>query len=401
MKTYITLLFSLFLLTAKSQWLPLVSGTTDHLRVIRFLNKDTGYCAGQNYLIKKTTDGGVNWVQKNLLPISGSYYYDMDFLNDTGFVVGSHAMPGPIGPQTSRVDKTNNAANTLVTTYSMNLSSLLSVDFVNSQRGWAVGGAGGDLIISTSNGGANWVTATTTGTTGLLDVHFPVMDTGYVCGAFGTISKTVDGVNWITQNSGVPSHLYSIFFVNSKLGYCVGDTGRIIKTIDGGATWVTQVSGTTNILISVFFINSQKGYAVGTSGTILFTNNGGATWTQQNSGVTNQLNSVHFPDSLTGYICGNNGLILKTTNGGVLSINENSDLNSVQIFPNPTSGKISLQFGKSFNYKLIVYNAIGEIVLNKFLCGDSEIDLSKFTSGVYNLSIQTEKGTFTKKVIKH
>jgi photosystem II stability/assembly factor-like uncharacterized protein len=401
MKTYITLLFSLFLLTAKSQWLPQISGTTNHLRAIQFLNKDTGYCAGQNYLIKTTTDGGLNWVQKNLLPISGSCYFGMDFLNDTGFVVGLNAGSGPMPTTNSRVDKTTNSANTLVTTYSMNLATLYGVDFVNSQRGWAVGGAGGNLIISTSDGGANWVTAATTATTGLFDVHFPVMDTGYVCGMFGTISKTVDGVNWITQNSGVPSHLYSIFFVNSKLGYCVGDTGRIIKTIDGGATWVTQVSGTTNILISVFFINSQKGYAVGTSGTILYTNNGGANWTQQNSGVTNTLYSVHFPDSLTGYICGDNGLILKTTNGGVLSVDENTDLSLIQLFPNPTSGKISLQFGKSFVYNLIVYNAIGEIVLNKFLCGDSEIDLSKFASGVYNLSIQSEKGTFNKKVIKH
>lgn len=386
-------------MTAKSQWVSLNSGVTSDLNGIQFLNKDTGYAVGANQSVLKTINGGLTW---NLKYSGSGYFYGLDFINDTGYVSGKNGSgPG----QTSHVIKTTNAANNFANNIGYYISiTLTSIDFINSQEGWTVGGYGSvPYVFHTVNGGSSWSTQTVTINNLLVtDVYFPVQDTGFVVFNSGHLEKTTNsGANWVSQNSGITSDLNSVFFVNSNIGYCVGQGGAIIKTINGGTTWTTQVSNTIENLESVFFINSQKGYAVGSNGTIIFTIDGGINWILQNSGVTNRLTCVHFADSLTGYISGTNGLILKTTNGGVLSIDENIDLTSTQIFPNPTSSKISVQFSKSFNYNLIMYNAIGEIVLNKFLCGDSEIDLSKFASGVYNLSIQSEKGTFNKKVIKH
>lgn len=401
MKRLLLILLSFVTLSSYSQWVLLNSGVSDHLNSIQFLNKDTGYCVGRSFTILKTINGGSNWVLKYSL-LGNNDYVDQEFFNDTGYIAGYET--GLTGPKI-HLEKTTNGANSIASSYSIPpVSFLTSSDFINSQVGWIVGGnPSGGLIFHTTNGGTNWVTQTPVSNTYLKDVHFPVLDTGYICGGNNIQKTSNSGSNWVVQNTGLGStvNLNSIYFVNPNIGYCVGSGGTIIKTTNGGATWTTQVSTSTVDLYSIFFITSQKGYAVGLMGTILYTNNGGTTWTQQNSGVTTSLNSVHFVDSLTGYISGNNGVILKTTNGGVLSINDHLDINSMHIFPNPTTDKISVRFNSSFRYNLVVYNMVGEVVLNKNLFGDTEIDLSKFVPGVYNLSISTEKGALHKKIVKH
>lgn len=43
------------------QWDMLDAGTTSNINDLFFLNPDTGYIVGDNYLFKKTTDGGLTW----------------------------------------------------------------------------------------------------------------------------------------------------------------------------------------------------------------------------------------------------------------------------------------------------------------------------------------------------
>lgn len=42
-------------------WATLNSGTTENINAMYFHNADTGYIVGNNYLFKKTTDGGITW----------------------------------------------------------------------------------------------------------------------------------------------------------------------------------------------------------------------------------------------------------------------------------------------------------------------------------------------------
>ena len=105
--------------------------------------------------------------------------------------------------------------------------TLLGVDFVDANNGWAVGWSG--TIVGTTNGGATW----------------------------------------IHQTSGTTEQLRAVDFIDPSNGWSVGESGTILGTTDGGATWSPQASGTTNDLRDVFFLSPQQGWAVGTRGTTL------------------------------------------------------------------------------------------------------------------------------------
>lgn len=62
-KLLMVLLLIPFLTNAQNiNWTTLNSGTTKNINDILFLNADTGYIVGDDYLFKKTVDGGVSWV---------------------------------------------------------------------------------------------------------------------------------------------------------------------------------------------------------------------------------------------------------------------------------------------------------------------------------------------------
>ena len=75
-----------------------------------------------------------------------------------------------------------------------------------------------------------------------------------------------------------------------QTGWVCGTFGQIFKSIDGGATWNYQYVNTTNIgwLRSFWFQDDYTGSAVGVNTKLLFTSSGGSTF----AGVT----GTEFPD---------------------------------------------------------------------------------------------------------
>jgi len=183
----------------------------------------------------------------------------------------------------------------------------------------------------TSDGGESWISLQSA----LSQVFFVDSNTGWAVGGAGIILNTRNGGNtWTAQKSGTGRALSSVYFTNANTGFAVGDSGTILMTSNGGNTWVAQKSGTTYGLTSVYFTNASTGYAVSLDGggweqggVILKTVNGGSTWISQNGGVTGSypssysFSSVSFTGSNLGWAVGggqasDGGLILKTTNGG-------------------------------------------------------------------------------------
>ncbi|MGQ0829618.1 MAG: YCF48-related protein [Bacteroidota bacterium] len=212
---------------------------------------------------------------------------------------------------------------------------------------------------------ASWSLLTSGTTTNLLGVSAPTSAVCFVCGASGTILKTINGgALWTPQTSGTGNSLYSIFFLDVNIGFAVGDnatalktinggalwtpmntgastsdafrsiqffdqntgyitggtvsSGIILKTTDGGTTWNTLNTSSTNStgIYSVFFTSAMDGYATDASGKITITSNGGNSWSSQTSGTTSLLWDSYFTSPSTGIIVGYNGVIRKTTNYG-------------------------------------------------------------------------------------
>lgn len=121
---------------------------------------------------------------------------------------------------------------------------------------------------------------------------------------------------WIQQNSGTTSHLLEVFFINADTGWCCGTYGKILKTIDGGDNWNSQTSGTTELLGGIFFINSDTGWIAGREGNLFYTENGGDEWNVQF--VAESINDVFFINDTIGWICGPaHPSVFKTVDSGI------------------------------------------------------------------------------------
>ncbi len=70
-------------------------------------------------------------------------------------------------------------------------------------------------------------------------------------------------------------------------------------------------------------------------------------------------------------------------------------------FPNPTTGLVQFRFTQNEVQKLSVFNIMGkQIIAKSGLSQNETIDLSDVESGIYIVSIQTDSGIFTKKIIR-
>ncbi|MBZ0202966.1 MAG: hypothetical protein K8I03_08125 [Ignavibacteria bacterium] len=174
-------------------------------------------------------------------------------------------------------------------------------------------------------------------------------------GKDGTILTTHDGgINWVSRTSGVAVDLLGAAVLNTKTMLAVGKGGTILRTVDNGATWSAVVSGTPKDIKAICFADSLTGYAAGADGLILKTTNAGVSWSSISLGTLISLNSISFIGS-KGFIAANGGSIYKTTNGGgawMLDTNlpSNSDLSGVS-FNSSSRGTIIDVDGRIYDTK--------------------------------------------------
>ena len=84
-----------------------------------------------------------------------------------------------------------------------------------------------------------------------------------------------------------------------------------------------------------------------------------------------------------------------------LSLVENSLKTSLDIYPNPTSGKVQIEISKEVHVESMeLYNVLGVRIMN-FENFQTELDLKEFSSGFYILKIISDSGTVSKRIIKN
>jgi len=245
LKSNITLIFSIFFLFIVNvnaqeygQWEVLNEG--GNFTVIKFINDQVGWIAGEGTLLK-TEDGGDTW---ELLPMGS-------------------------------------------------LWNISTIDFVNETVGW-IGGE--ETLLKTEDGGKTWsvhhplnVFFSTINVSIKMNINImmlsPINDT--LVYAFGyrdehysdpKILKTVNGGNtWIDISQELTEyHINSVMFFNSNTGIVectesweVGGTlysrKLIFRTVNGGNTWIDISQKLTEYHInSVMFFNSDSGIVKGT-----------------------------------------------------------------------------------------------------------------------------------------
>jgi len=206
--------------------------------------------------------------------------------------------------------------------------NLNAIYFIDAETGFACGAAG--TIIKTTNGGTNWSVLISGSSAEIRSIHFFNSTTGILCGYTGTILRTTDGgANWNVINSGTTTQLLGISFIDNLSGICVGNSGTTLYSTNSGMNWlVGQPTGYLVTFYTAFMVNASTGYCAGVNTIFspLFakTTNGGANWTYSAFYVNNNeatLRDIHFMDANNGIAVSNlwngQGGISKTTNAGV------------------------------------------------------------------------------------
>ena len=435
MKKLIFLLVAVLLTTAQlfSQWVQQPSPTTNTLEYIHFLNNNTGFIAGGNGLIAKTTNGGTNWVAQTTpttLSIEYIYFFDMN----TAIAVSSN-----YNTNYSAILKTTNGGVNWVTKFTnTHIALRQTIQFINPNTGYTAGWSQDDTaLVKTTNGGESWQRVYTGGAAGIDKINFIDANTGYIAG-YGmdgkpSVLKTTNGgLNWtnIYTYYSFAGMYMSMCFVNANTGWVVGinpsNQSLIQKTTNGGLNWTDQANQHPSNweLYNILMLNENTGWIIGDAGQIVKTTNGGVNWRAQvNSGSWWGIDFIS-PD--TGWVVGMGGIILKTVNGGgpVSIQNISSEVPSAyslsQNYPNPFNPSTKIKFSvpqvrHSFGGSsphglggdlvlLKVYDALGrevQTLVNESLqpgTYETTFDGSNLNSGVYFYKLSAGDFSETKRM---
>lgn len=269
-----------------------------------------GVFVGSGGVMGVTEDGGTAWVSRPSSKLNNAIL-GIDFISTTtGYVT-----------QGDNVAKTTDSGNKWNLLPAAPGGALLDIDFLATNKGWAVGRAGTALFFN----GTAWTNNSIAAGPDLYSVSAVDATHQWACGDSGMIFSSTGGA-WtpVAESNAGANVLRSIDFFGTQNGVAVGNGGTVVYTSDGGANWTAGVSGVTEDIWGVDMVSATVGFMVGddnATGVMLMkkTTNGGATWSAMTApdGMSwKDLRAVKFADANNGWIVGSNGTILHTTNAG-------------------------------------------------------------------------------------
>lgn len=322
---------------AGTSWSLLTTNTTQSFLTVFPTSKDTVFAAGIGGLLTRSVDGGLNWY--SLTTGTPKNIYSLHFVSSQiGYAAtGEQIKTGIETFSSGTIYKTTDGG--------FNWTSVLNaanpyrtVHFINEQVGFA-GGDSANGIVKTINGGQNWQNLTLPNfeNNTILSLQFVNANLGYAVGSRGVMYKTINGgSNWTKTTLDSNATLFSVHFTDTDTGYAVGSNveGIIYKTVNGGATWTNQKFSISVIMRGVYFTPTKIGYVVGRF-------NGGVAgiWRQQGNFVpVTSINEVYnepfavYPNPVNNhklFVEGNDILDVKVydAKGRIVDFNYNKETN--------------------------------------------------------------------------
>jgi photosystem II stability/assembly factor-like uncharacterized protein len=285
-------------------------------RCIIFKDDNHGLAGDQSGNLWQTTDGGSNWSILHNFNTSSSnqiYYISMPSAT-TWYIACDHTL----------LYKTTDAGATFsqitTTGISGTTTTFWSVAFVDDQNGMV--GAGGGVVLKTTNGGISWSDVSTlagigsSNTVNYIEPQAP--STFYFATGTnsGKLVKTTDGgASFSTLAPPVSTGgYYTVKFKDNYLGLLGGGNGSLQRTTDGGSTWTSITSPTTGTIYSFVFSGSNVWLCSGALGVgdIANSTDNGATFTLDKKLTSNYLYCMAISNNNL-WVSGAEGTILKGT----------------------------------------------------------------------------------------
>ena len=198
--------------------------------------------------------------------------------------------------------------------------------------------------------------------------------------------------NWYVNTGFVASGL--VFSSNNLAN---GDVVTFTSTATDGGCY-TQNTAINNTTMALFTTPTPA--VISLLGNVLVSNiNGNLQWYGPRGMIVGATGQSHSPDTTGLYyvLVNNNGCYSAPSNKLLVSLtNVNTyDLSALTIYPNPTKGLLTFDWGaKPVNVKLTVYNISGQGLMYEEVRSQSQktLDLTHFINGMYYVVIRDEQG---------
>lgn len=287
------------------------------LRASWFFDAKRGLALSAAGELLETGDGGLQWsVKLKGLQTDGYRQQRFQFINASkGWLLNGdgkvyRTLDGGTSWSTSLQGRVTIAAFQFL---DENKGFALATDYSDAELPY-----GKQILLASSDGGLSWTMQADLFKHGwVTGLAFADASKGLLVGSSGRILSTDDGgLNWVSRFSGSSSDLSAVRFTSSGQAWVVGSNGALLQSLDGGKSWINTWPGLSTNLRDVFFLDAKLGWAVGDQGAVLSSTDGGKSWRQQFSGSNDALNQVMFVDARTGWISGAGGSLLATGTGG-------------------------------------------------------------------------------------
>jgi photosystem II stability/assembly factor-like uncharacterized protein len=185
-------------------------------------------------------------------------------------------------------------------------------------------------------------------------------------------------------------------FQNLVIGYFGTNNGSIYKTTDYGVSWRLIQTPLSSNINDIEFGQNNSVYVASQNGMLIKTNDNGTTWNIEQVGTNKNLIDIHtIENSNTVYVNTVDGDIFK--NDFLTDIQSiNPPKNQISIFPNPTNELINVQSSELIN-SISLYDVNGKFILET---QQSQIDVSRLSTGIYFLSIKSNSSHAFLKFVK-
>jgi hypothetical protein len=219
-----------------------------------------------------------------------------------------------------------------------------------------------------------------------------------VAGAAGTIRRGVLSI-WDTIASPIMVSWYDILMRDSLNGYICGANGSIAKTVNAGLSWQLVMTGYPAALRKLWF-SGDTIWAVGEKGIIMESADAGNTWIRKSNGFANDIRSIAY-DRRTrmGFMVGTDGLFRKFGSEIYVpppppsAMLQQEQDHAFVMFPNPASEIIMFRGLDPVNtYNISIYSSDGRLMMSSSIRGENlmqGISTGNLSRGLYLVNIST------------
>jgi hypothetical protein len=393
---------------------------SQYLYSIKCINFDTVIAVGDTGYIVRTVNNGANW---SVIPkVTNNTLFKVDFIDkQIGYAVGANGT----------VLKTTNEGQTWSNIGIHTNLNLMSLSFINKDTGWVAGGTVGltgaftagsniGILLKTINGGTSWTIDSTFKP--ITSVFLMSNDTGYLCTSYlngryhSSLCRTTNSGNSFTElkKDSTGEYFIDVQFMNSKEGYLAynghSGSGGIYRSTNFGNTCLNIIPFyyMRNLFVldscSIFYSYSDVP-ACGFVGHDRCTNSDFNS--NPNTWMAASFINKNKGFGVSGFLfCSGSCIYKLDTVSAPVNIRE-KDLLKMNLFPNPTSGVISISMEEGIDIpgiKVYLYNSLGQKLLIPNACIDKQlrIDMSEFPKGIYLIKIMREGiSVQIEKVIKY